>query len=43
MDIGLERSYVKLACKAAGIVDVDEFKKKHAGMLHMTQQREPTA
>lgn len=27
----LESAYLKLACKAAGIEDVEGFKKKHAG------------
>ena len=31
LDLKLEGAYVKLACKAAGIEDVAEFKKKHAG------------
>jgi transposase len=31
LDLKLEAAYVKLACKAAGIADVAEFKKKHAG------------
>ena len=31
LDLKLEAAYVKLACKAAGIQDVAEFKKKHAG------------
>ncbi len=26
-------AYLKIACRAAGIEDVDGFKKKHAGML----------
>jgi len=25
--------YLKIACRAAGIKDIDEFKKKHAGKL----------
>jgi transposase-like protein len=36
LDVRLERSYLKLACKAAGEDDVDAFKKKHAGTLSMT-------
>lgn len=31
LDLRLEAAYVKLACKAAGVEDVEEFKKKHAG------------
>jgi transposase len=31
LDLKLETAYVKLACKAAGVEDVAEFKKKHAG------------
>jgi transposase len=31
LELKLEAAYVKLACKAAGIADVAEFKKKHAG------------
>jgi transposase-like protein len=31
LDLRLEQAYVKLACRAGGIDDVDEFKKKHAG------------
>jgi transposase-like protein len=31
LDLKLEEAYVKLACKAAGVPDVGEFKKKHAG------------
>jgi transposase len=31
IDLKLEGAYVKLACKAAGVEDVVEFKKKHAG------------
>jgi transposase-like protein len=43
LDIRLEQSYVKLACRAGGIDDVAEFKKKHAGMLSMTRQAVPGA
>jgi transposase-like protein len=32
LDLKFESAYVKLACEAAGIRDVAEFKKKHAGM-----------
>lgn len=28
-----DEAYLKIACRAAGIKDVDEFKKKHAGKL----------
>ena len=31
IDLKLEEAYVELACEAAGIKDVAEFKKKHAG------------
>ncbi len=31
MDLALERTYVKLACREAGIADVDAFKKKVPG------------
>jgi transposase len=31
LDMKIEAAYVKLACEAAGIQDVAEFKKKHAG------------
>jgi len=31
LDQKLEAAYVKLACEAAGIEDVEGFKKKHAG------------
>lgn len=31
LDLKLEAAYVKLACKTAGVQDVAEFKKKHAG------------
>lgn len=33
MDRRLEQAYVKLACRAAGIEDVESFKKKHGGEL----------
>lgn len=33
LDLRLERSFLKLACKAAGQEDVNEFKKKQAGRL----------
>ena len=36
LDARLERSYLKLACRAAGENDVEGFKKKHAGTLSMT-------
>jgi transposase-like protein len=32
MDLKLEAAYVELACEAAGVEDVAEFKKKHAGV-----------
>ena len=31
LDLKLEAAYMQLACEAAGIEDVAEFKKKHAG------------
>lgn len=31
IDLKLEEAYVELACESAGIRDVAEFKKKHAG------------
>ena len=31
LDLKIEAAYVKLACEAAGIQEVAEFKKKHAG------------
>lgn len=31
IDRRLEAAYVRIACRAAGIKDVDDFKKKHAG------------
>lgn len=35
IDLALERAYTKLACKRAGIEDVDEFKKKADGKQGM--------
>jgi transposase len=32
LDLKLEAAYVELACEAAGVEDVAEFKKKHAGV-----------
>ena len=32
VDLALERAYTHLACERAGIKDVDEFKKKAAGL-----------
>ena len=32
LDLKLEAAYVELACEAAGVQDVTEFKKKHAGV-----------
>ena len=32
MDLKLEAAYMELACEAAGVEDVAEFKKKHAGV-----------
>lgn len=31
LDLKFETAYVQLACEAAGIQDVTDFKKKHAG------------
>jgi len=39
LDLQLERAYVKLACRAGGIEDVEEFKKKHAGAPCMRSAR----
>jgi len=33
LDSRLDAAYLQIACRAAGIEDVDEFKKKHAGKL----------
>ena len=33
IDSRLEAAYLEIACEAAGITDVDDFKKKHAGKL----------
>jgi transposase len=32
LDLKFEQAYVHLACEAAGIKDVADFKKKHAGV-----------
>lgn len=32
IDARLDAAYLKIACRAAGIEDVEAFKKKHAGM-----------
>jgi transposase len=32
LDLKLEAAYVELACEVAGVQDVAEFKKKHAGV-----------
>lgn len=29
LDLSIERAYVKLACTAAGISDIEAFKKRH--------------
>ena len=31
IDLAIERAYTQIACERAGIQDVGEFKKKHAG------------
>jgi transposase-like protein len=36
LDLQLERAYVKLACRRAGIEDVEAFKKKEHGKLSTT-------
>lgn len=33
VDLALEKAYTRIACKRAGIADVEEFKKKAAGNL----------
>ena len=33
IDARLDAAYLKIACRAAGIEDVEDFKKKHAGKL----------
>jgi transposase-like protein len=33
LDLKLEQAYTRIACGTAGIEDVDDFKKKHAGKL----------
>jgi hypothetical protein len=33
LDSKLDAAYLRIACRAAGIEDVDGFKKKHAGKL----------
>jgi transposase-like protein len=33
IDAKLDAAYLKIACRAAGIEDVEGFKKKHAGKL----------
>jgi hypothetical protein len=33
IDRRLEKAYVEIACRCAGIKDVAEFKKKHAGKV----------
>ena len=37
LDLRLEREYVKLACRQAGISDIEEFKKKAHGKLSTTR------
>lgn len=39
MDLRLERAWVELACEAGGVEDVEEFKKKHDGMLSTVRMR----
>ena len=33
LDLKLDAAYLKIACRTAGIEDVEDFKKKHAGKL----------
>jgi len=33
IDLAIERAYTQIACERAGIKDLTEFKKKHAGGL----------
>jgi transposase-like protein len=33
IDLKLEEAYTRIACRTAGIEDVDDFKKKHEGKL----------
>ena len=33
LDLKLDAAYLKIACRAAGVDDVEDFKKKHAGKL----------
>ncbi len=33
LDLKLDKAYLKIACRRAGIEDVEDFKKKHAGKL----------
>lgn len=33
LDLKLDAAYLKIACRTAGIEDVEGFKKKHAGKL----------
>ena len=33
LDLKLDAAYLKIACRTAGIEDVEAFKKKHAGKL----------
>ena len=37
VDLALERAYTRIACRRAGIKDVDEFKKKADGQPPMKQ------
>jgi transposase-like protein len=37
LDLSLERAYVKLACRRAGIADVEDFKKKNSGQPSTTR------
>jgi len=41
LDLRLEKAWLGLACRAAGIDDVEGFKKKHPGMPFTGRQREP--
>jgi len=35
LELKLEKAYTRIACREAGIEDVDAFKKKHAGKRQM--------
>jgi len=39
LDLRLERAWMELACETGGVDDVEEFKKKHAGLLSTVPAR----